>query len=123
MNFKTLGFLFRGAQRAICLEYDNKSILFAITFVQRPWTGISDPIRTIEFFEILKKKISNCSVDETGISTKIWDYKLSLAGMSIGFFLGFFLAMIGGALFFLLFLSLGYISGFLIGKIVNKFSK
>lgn len=123
MNFKTLGFLFRGAQRAIGLEYNNKSILFAITFVQRPWTGLSDPTKTIEFFEILKKKLSNCSIDETEISTKTWDYNLSLKGISIGFLIGIFSAMIGGALFFLLFSSLGYVSGFLIGKIINKLTK
>jgi len=118
MNFKILGFLLRGAQRAINLEYSNKSILFAITGGQKPWTGISDPKETIDFFEILKKKLPNCIIDETGISSKAWDYNLSL----VGGFIGIFFIFIGG-IWFIWFIPLGYVSGFLIGKIINKFTK
>jgi len=117
INFRTLGFL-RGSQRAICLEYDNKSILFAITGSQKPWTGISDPKETIDFFEILKKKIPSCIIDETGISIKAWDYNLSLAGGFIGILFIYF-----GGILFIWVIPLGYILGFYIGKMINKFSK
>ena len=118
MNFRILRFLFRGAQRAISLEYDNKSILFAITGGQKPWTGISNPKESIDFFEILKKKLPTCNIDETDISIKAWDYNLSLAGG----FIGIFFVFICGILFIWT-IPLGYVSGFLIGKVINKFSK
>ena len=111
MNFKTLGF-FRSAQRAICLEYDNKSITFAITYVQKFMTGAGGSKKTIDFFELLKEKLPKAIVDETAISTKSWDYYLLLAGLLIGF-------IIGGVLPVLFCAGLG----FLIGKGINKLMK
>jgi len=111
MNFKTLGFL-RGAQRAISLEYDNKSIIFAITYVQTFMTGFGGPKETMDFFKLLKEKLPKCTVDETVISIKYWDYYLLLAGLLIGY-------IIGGILPILLCIVLG----FLIGKVINKLTK
>lgn len=56
MNFTRLGIM-RGFQKAICLAYDNKSILFAITAVQNIMTGFCGPRETMQFFELLKKKL------------------------------------------------------------------
>ena len=122
LNFKILGFLLKGAQRVICLEYNNKSILFGITYDQNRWRSLSDPKETLDFFGILKKKLPDCIIDETGISTKAWDYNLSIAGAVIGFFIAFSLIGIGGILVCLL-IPLGYVLGFFTGKIVNKLTK
>ena len=84
MNFKTLGFL-RGAQKAISLEYHNTSILFAFPYVQPYWRGISDPEKTLDFYQLLKGKLPKHVVDETDISIKYWDYYLLLAGLLIGY--------------------------------------
>ena len=115
MNFANLGFM-RGSQRAICLEYDNKSILFAITAVQNFMTGFSGPRETIHFFEVLKEKLPNCIIDEMGTSVKSWDYYLLLAGLVIGYLIS---GIIGGVLVILF----GAVLGFLIGKIINKLTK
>lgn len=111
MNFNTLGFL-RGAQKAIRLEYDNKSIVFAITYVKKFMTGFGGPKGTTDFFEVLKKKFPDCVVDEYVIPAKNWDYYLFLVGLVIGY-------MIGG----LLPIMLCAASGFFIGKAVNKYIK
>ncbi len=111
MNFKTLGFL-RSSQRAIHLEYDNRSIVFAITYVQKFMTDFDGPKETINFFELLKKKIPKGIIDETVISSKYWDYYLLLAGLVIGY-------IIGGVLPILFCAGLG----FLIGKGINKLTK
>jgi len=115
MNFKNLGFL-RGSRRAISLEYDNKSILFAITYVQKFMTGFGGPKETVHFFELLKEKLPNNIIDEAVISAKSWDYYLLLAGGVIGYFMS---GIIGGVLLILL----GAVLGFLIGKMINKLTK
>ncbi|MGA2917599.1 PH domain-containing protein [Methanoregula sp.] len=118
MNFKTLGFL-RSGQRAISLEYDNKSILFSITYVQKYLTSIGGPKETLKFYMLLKEKLPEFIVDETNISIKAWDHYLLLAGLLAGGLIGCFFAGIGGILFSLP--SAGF--GFLLGKIINKLTK
>ncbi|MGA2916927.1 PH domain-containing protein [Methanoregula sp.] len=119
MNFKTLGFL-RNAEKAISLEYDNTSIIFAIAYVQKPFIGLSEPTKTLDFYTLLKEKLPECTTDETDIPTKNWDNYLSLGGMVIGSIIG---VITGGFIGGLLMIFLFGVIGNIIGKIINKLTK
>jgi len=110
VNLKTLGFL-RGKQRTINIEYNNESLAFAITWSQKVMTGFGNPKATLEFFNILKKKLPSNIVEEP-IIEKHWDYYLLLFGLLIGY-------TIGGILPILFCAGMG----FLIGKGINKLTK
>ena len=62
ITLKNLGLL-RGFQRAIHLEYENKSIVFAITYVQKIMTGFAGPTATMRFFELLKEKLPDYALE------------------------------------------------------------